>query len=368
MACTDQYSIAVEPVSVSGNNNVGISSPHIIQYPKPPKRDDGKWSAIGGVLGSLIGRLANSGRLSQAGDAEDKWKVINGELAARGTSEWTFADAERAKADTIDNQLGVHGSLEWDWAVYERNRALQLETCLDALHTRLCAYALCGYRADYRGILDRVRAESQIQLSAKLRDIREAANRYNTGINADVACDLERSAMLATVGTAMKLMEDERQFMWKINNELVFKAANTIETHRVGRMNDAQQWEQSGNNVQAHRYQAHDNNDYRHVQLGGQFKTGAGQNYAWLAESLRRTAQLDGQDFATLGALLALFLPQFFDKCAFSTPENCGCCDPATIGGNSTKASCEGAGGKWTPSPIDPDTGAPTGADTCTCA
>ena len=51
--------IKVEPVSNSGTNGTCISSPHIVQYPKVPLRDDGKWMAMGGIIGSLIGKFAN---------------------------------------------------------------------------------------------------------------------------------------------------------------------------------------------------------------------------------------------------------------------------------------------------------------------
>jgi hypothetical protein len=175
-------------------------------------------------------------------------------------------------------------------------------------------------------------------------------------------CDLQRSAMLASVMASTKAFEDERQFMWKMNNELIFRATDTIEKHRSNRLADALRTEQLALQLDAQRQATADKNSIEHVTLGGQFLTGAGQNYAWLAESLRRTAQLDGQDFATLGALAGIFLPKLFGGCAFSTPDNCGCCTPAAAAAALTEAACTGMGGIWTPT-LSLD-----GLGTCACA
>lgn len=45
----------------SGNGNVamGVNSNHILQFPRQPKRDDGKWVAIGSLIGALLGKIAS---------------------------------------------------------------------------------------------------------------------------------------------------------------------------------------------------------------------------------------------------------------------------------------------------------------------
>lgn len=78
--------IKVEPVSNSGTNGTCISSPHIVQYPKVPLRDDGKWMAIGGIIGSLIGKFANEGKLDDASSAEDTWRNLNDQLKGMGAN------------------------------------------------------------------------------------------------------------------------------------------------------------------------------------------------------------------------------------------------------------------------------------------
>ena len=80
--------IKVEPVSNSGTNGTCISTPHIVQYPKVPRRDDGKWMALGSIIGGLIGKFANEDKLNAASDAEDVWRDLNDKLKAQGLSEW----------------------------------------------------------------------------------------------------------------------------------------------------------------------------------------------------------------------------------------------------------------------------------------
>jgi hypothetical protein len=361
-SCSDAYSITVEAATVSGQNNTLLSSPHLIQYPRPPRNDSGKFAALGSALGALIGRMANSGRLSAASDAEDKWRTLNDKLYDRGEKEWLYGDDQRTLAGQIDVRIRDRDDKGFLRSDHEYDRAVSLEECNDALHERLCAYALCGYRADYQGIMNRIRAETNIQLESRIREMKEHADRYNTGVNADVFCDMQRAAMLTSVMASTKAFEDERQFMWKINNELIFRAADTVEKHRSNRLLDGQRYEQLSLQLEMQRQRTADENSMQHVQMGGQFLTGAGQNYAWLAESLRRTAQLDGQDFATLGALAGIFLPKLFSGCAFATPDNCGCCTAAAASAAQTEAACTGMGGIWTPT-LSLD-----GLGTCACA
>ena len=78
MACNDNVTITVDPVNVTGSNSTGISSPHIISYPRPPRNNSGKLQALGSIIGAFIGRLANSGKLDDASDAEDAWTNLMG--------------------------------------------------------------------------------------------------------------------------------------------------------------------------------------------------------------------------------------------------------------------------------------------------
>ena len=407
--CTNPQQAQVKESSATGDFSTVVSSPTIIQYPRPPRNDTGRYVAIGSLLGTLVGRLANSGRISEASSAEDTWKSLNNQLANRGTGNWgrsdteynastaaynsadgnatnatnfsladrtaglgfetgtlvprattmfTQTDADRADVIRIevDNVLPRAGILITR-ADEEEVRADSLSACLDSLHAKLCAYAECGYKPDYDGILMRAKADAQFVESEKIAAACRVADRYGTGMNADVACDIRRAGVLATVGTAAKLREDERQFMWKYKGELFSNTAKTFESHRNNRLQtqlamtrealnayenqqklregmarfnaqtaistveDQQRKRLTGSQY----YDASAQRTYLQVATSrakeslqwdsqaGQMVAGAGQNYAWLAESLRRTAQLDTGGFAAIGVALALAAGTFLD-------------------------------------------------------
>lgn len=67
-----QQSVTVEGGTVDGTSNSLTQTSTIVQYPKPPRRDDGKWMAIASMIGSLVGMLASSDIIDDAKDAEKK--------------------------------------------------------------------------------------------------------------------------------------------------------------------------------------------------------------------------------------------------------------------------------------------------------
>jgi hypothetical protein len=324
-SCLAPQQVQIKEAQASGANSTAFSAPTVIQYPRPPRNDSSKYVAIGSIMGTLLGRLANSGRLNEASSAEDTWKGLNGQLKDRGIGNWTRSDEDRTASNTQYGKVDARADILVTRADEEDARADVLSTCLDSLHQKLCAYAECGYKPDYDGILTRVKVDAAAVAQEKIKQVCYTANRYNTGINADVACEIQKTAVLATVGTAAKLREDERQFMWKFKGDLYAKTAQTFESHRNGRLQNELQFTDRA--LQSYRAVA-EQRGQRSLQWdsqGGQMVSSAGQNYAWLAESLRRTAQLDSGDFAALGVGLALLLPSFFKDCNYATPDDCGC-------------------------------------------
>ena len=211
--------------------------------------------------------------------------------------------------DKFNGQLEARGNVLFNYATAERSRAATLDTCLNALHEKLCCLALTGYIPDYNGILLRAKADVASVVAAKINEICRTANRYNRNITTDAYCDIQRQGVLALVGTVTMAREKERQFAYQQQVALTTSATQLIESHRNARVASAV---------------THDNN-------GGQFLSSAGRNYAFLAESLRRTAQLDGGSFATLGAVAGLFLSTYFNgSCSgVDNNDNCGCeCGP----------------------------------------
>ena len=95
----------VEKGEACGTGSTQVNANHIIQYPRQPKMDDGKWIAIGSLLGALLGKFADNGTLNKAKEAENKWKAINEQLADKGREIWGKMPNEAAEADKADNDL-----------------------------------------------------------------------------------------------------------------------------------------------------------------------------------------------------------------------------------------------------------------------
>ncbi len=246
--------------SASAPNAVSISSPHISQV-RVPRRDDGRWLSIGSLIGTVIGKFANQDQIDQAEEAEQVWRELTDKMMEVGLEEFT-------------------------------THAQAIRECNDNIWQKFCDYVMCGYKPDYDGILSRVRADASMVTASKKAEACRIAKRYNVGINANVMCDLLRTEVLATVGAANAARESERQMMWKANTELIGNAAIRFEQAYQGR-----------------------------IDLGAKLMSSAGENYAFLAESLRRTAEKNISDLALLGSLLASLLQIFFNP----PQDNCGC-------------------------------------------
>lgn len=249
--------------SNTGTNGVCISSPHVTQV-RVPRRDDGKWMSIGALIGTIIGKLASADLIDKAKEAEDIWRTMTDLMKDKGIEEF-----------------GVHAQM--------------LRTCTDDLWTKLCAFATCGYQPDYDGILTRARADAALATASKRAEICRYQDRYNVAVSGSAFCDLMRTEILATVGAANAARENERQMMWKYNGDLLANTTIRFE-------------------------QAYQNR----IKLGADLMASAGENYAFLAESLRRTAKDDTSDMAAFGSVLGVLLPLLFLQ-GCGPIADCGC-------------------------------------------
>lgn len=217
-----------------------------------PKQNNGQWMAIGSIVGSIFGRLYDSGTLAKAQDAETIWRTLTDTVKDRGVSEFT-----------------THADV--------------LLTCNDALWVDLCAFAEKGYCPDYRRILNNARSAAAAAFDTQTRSALRQANRYGTGLNADVLVKLRIGEASSVVTAYAMAAEQARQFMWTSNYDMLRTAAAGVESARMGR-----------------------------ITTGGELVAAAGQNYANVAQSLRQTAAMDVGDYATLGSLLGVVLPLLF--------------------------------------------------------
>lgn len=243
--------VTIEPPSSPGTNSTATSHNTVVQYPKPPRRDDGKWLSIGSMVGSLFGMLYSADIIKQAKDAEKKWKQLTDHFYDRGQNVEEWADS--------------------------------LRDCDDKLHEALCKFAMCGYTADYAGILRRARQAAQLQVASAYRTACRTANRFNVGLNGEVHAGLLRSGIMATVQASTLAIEAEREKAWSLNFEVLAKTTQIFE-----------------------------NDFHQRTQLSANYLIGAGENYGFLAQSYRATAKADNGDMAALGAMLGVMLPIAF--------------------------------------------------------
>lgn len=249
---------------VSGSTaGTAVNSSHITQV-KVPKRDDGRWMSVGALIGLALGYLTNKGAMDKAKKAEDTWRTLTDDIRDMGL-------AEKARADA-------------------------LQTCDAALWEKYCAFANCGYKPDYAGILNRARADAAFVAGAEIKSALRQADRYNTGLNANVLCDIRRAEVFATVGAVVTAREEERKTAFSLNFNLLDRAATRVE--------DAYQ---------------------NRLKLGADFMASAGANYASLAASLRQTAKDDKGDWALLGSMLGALLPMLMNSSGCPAALDCGC-------------------------------------------
>lgn len=301
-------------VKVDGNGNVGLgfNSNHILQFPRQPKRDDGKWIALGSLLGALVGKLASGGIMKQVKAAESKWKDVNDSLFNKGRDVWDKAPEEWGKKIALEN--GLNDGIDWDknQRDNEINYGYALNGCNDEIHNLLCEYVKCGYKPDYYGISTRAIASAETTAHKELQEIRKTLNRYSVHQCCDMAIKVSTAKVMAVVGAVSTQREEERRKQWDVNNELRFKAAEMFEKHRQGRVNQALLFDKEHSSNAQWLYDKHNQNFYKLTELGGDFLAAAGKNYGWLADSLRKSAEKDAAGLSSLGAMIALIAGMWF--------------------------------------------------------
>lgn len=253
MACGDQK-VDIGECNVSGTNTTGMNSNYVVQYPKPYRRTDGKWIALATIIGGILGVINNKDEVKKAGDAQDKWQKLTDALGDKGLFLLEYAD--------------------------------KLKECNDTLHERLCALALCGFKMDYGSIVARANIMAQSKVEVERRKLCRAADRYNTGMNAQVNVDLASAGIIAAVTSVNAAVENARVKMFEINYKLIRQTAADFEAAYLGR-----------------------------ISLGFQFLNAASESYRNLAISYREQAAATGKDWTTLattiGLILAVLLPSW---------------------------------------------------------
>lgn len=319
----NSQNVSIEPVEATGTGSVVNSSPVVIQVPRQPKQDDGKWMLIGSLLGSILGNYANESMIKKAKAAEDTWNVLNKQLHDKGNEIWNRMPEAMDKANKADDDLEKHHQWNTELSDSEKARAEKLDGCNDSLHEKICQFAQCGYVPDYDGIKARIMADVAGVTKKKREELCKNLNRYSVRQCCGIETALATSAISTTVSALYKAREDERARAWQINEGLLFKAAEMMERDRSNRLKDAMTARNTAVSIQKDRYNNHNNNYLNFAKLGGEFLSAAGRNYAWLADSYRKTAEKGKLSLAQLGGLLGVVA--YVLKNAVSEEDNKAC-------------------------------------------
>lgn len=267
---TCEQTVDIGACSTSGTNTTANHTNYVVQYPKPYRRTDGKWVAVGSLIGSLWGGYANQDIVEKAEGAEGTWNSLTDSFKTKG--QWLFNE-----------------------------HADKLTACTDELHIMLCAIAKCGYKPNYEDIAIRVRATAMKQTELERIKLCRVSHRYKTGVAEDVYRSLAMAEVQATTSALTQAIETTRREAFELNYKLLSQITDQIE----GDLNDR-------------------------LRLGAQFMDTAARSYRDLANSYRATAKASVGDIATIGALLGFILPMLLEW--FTDPED-ECGDTGDTGG-----------------------------------
>lgn len=246
---TCEQTVDIGACTTSGTNANANHSNYFVRYPKPYRRTDGRWMALGSIIGSLWGGYSNQDIVEKAEDATNTWNKLTNNFNEKGT--WLFNE-----------------------------HADKLVECTDNLHEILCAIAACGYKPDYEAIAVRVRATAMKQTELERIKLCRVSHRYKTGVAEDVYRSLAMAEVQAVTSALTSAIETTRREAFELNYKLVSQVTDQIE----GDLNDR-------------------------LRIGAGFMNIASKAYRDLAVSYRATAKESVGDMATIGAMLGFILP-----------------------------------------------------------
>lgn len=304
MAEGTQNHVVVEGPTASGVNSTCITQPHIVQYPRPPKRDDGRWMALSTVIGATIGQLSNQSVVKRAEGAESDWKKLLNDLDRQAKVEWARVKPLRDQADAAMKDLDKRNAKNWDRSDEEYDYGEGMKPCIDNTIAALCATADCGYEPDYAGVLARVKADAEREVAAASAKYCGTMNRYNIGMNCEALRTIEATGTAMAISAASTARTQERALAWDKTTAQRMALAQFMESARQGRQNTSQSYDRTANDIRFRQYTGYTNDALQSLQHGADMLASTGQNLAWLAESYRRTADKSAKDWGKLSAMI----------------------------------------------------------------
>ena len=319
-----QNSVSIGQTAPSGTNSVALSAPHIVQYPRPPKRDDGRWIALSSVIGNIIGKLASRSVIKEARDAEDKWREVMKKMKDMADHEVDRVSPLRAKAGEAMSDLDKRNTINWQRADIEYGYGDRLKPCIDNMQDELCALADCGYQPDYDGILTRITADAAVAQQREMEKLCRINGRYNVGWACDVKSALHIATQNAIIANTNKAREEERLKKWQYDNELKHKVFTTMEQARQQRQATSQNYDRTASTVRQQQYTNYTADATNSLKMGADLLAAHGQNAAWLAESLRKTAKETMADWGTLAVMIYTLVSAWNSRPNEAKADDCG--------------------------------------------
>lgn len=308
----------------TGTGNVAVSAPHIVQYPRPPKRDDGRWLALASVIGNIIGKLSSQKVVKQAKSAEDKWRDVMAKMKDIADRESDRVTPLRDKAQKAMDDLDLRNALNWQRGDLEYAYGERTKPCIDNLSDELCALADCGYQADYDGLMTRIKADAEASQYAEMEKICRMNNRYNTGWACEVKGQLAIATQAAVIAQTNKLREEERLNKWKYDAEIKRTTLQLMEQIRQNRSGIARDYDKTASTVRMNQYNAYTDDAHKSLKWGADLLAAHGQNAAWLADSLRKTAQSSMSDWGALATMITGLILAWNSKSFAAKADDCG--------------------------------------------
>lgn len=316
--------VEIKENAPSGTNSVAVTAPHIVQYPRPPKRDDGRWLALSSVIGNIIGKLSSQKVIKEAKSAENKWRDVMAKMKEMADIENARVPKLRDKADGAMDDLDKRNTLNWQRGDIEYAYGEQLKPCINDKADEICQLSACGWQTDYDGILTRVTADAEAAAHKELDKICRMNNRYNTGWNCDVRGQLAVATQNTIISQTNKLREEERLKKLQFDADLKMKTFELMEKTRQNRNSTARAYDTTAIDVRLKQYTSYTADAQTSLKLGADLLASHGQNAAWLADSLRKTAKESMADWGTLATMITGLLFAWNSKPAAAKANDCG--------------------------------------------
>ena len=304
---SDEIKVENGSTSAGGTGAAAFSAPTTIINPRPLRPDDGRWQALGAIVGAVVGKMASKTYMKQVDRAMDEWDRINDKLKFTGYGLLDDAPKEKAKQENEANN--IYKLLGWGDGIRDEQlqRARGMDACLDMTYEELCQYVKCGYKPDYAGIYKRINADTQTAIAKQRAELCKNLNRYAVRQCCAVETAMATAAIKSAVGSIAVAREKERSTQYQVNEQLYMKTAELMERARQGRLQDAMNINKDAIATRNSLFTTRSAAYLDYIRLGGDLLASVGTNLTSKAQSASVMADKTADGIsAVLAGLVAL--------------------------------------------------------------